>query len=193
MNARMFNPLEVMRLRNDPGLRNNVIAATFGKDVRRYADGSPKKHQGWDLYAAVGTSCFAIAEGLVLWVRNSGDYGNQLLLQFNRDGSPLNSSSAATLYAFYAHLSEVMVDEMQSIKAGQKIALTGTSGNADPKYPHLHFEIRTSSSKALSGLHGRLDPSTVLGGQLLSCRTEQIGGFDLVHMVCRMTDQPTPL
>ena len=35
-----YSPLEVMRLRNDAGLRFSTIGATFGPDVRRNAGGT---------------------------------------------------------------------------------------------------------------------------------------------------------
>jgi murein DD-endopeptidase MepM/ murein hydrolase activator NlpD len=187
-----YNPLEVMRLRNDAGIRFSIVGATFGPDVRRNADGTPKKHQGWDLYAPQGTPAYAVADGIVVWTRNHGDYGMQLLLQFNREGS-LTSSPDSTLYAFYAHLSKIKVSVMDQVRGGRQIALTGTTGNADPRYPHLHFEIRTTASTGVTGLNGRLDPSTILGGQILSCTSELIGGIDTVRMVCSATDQATPV
>src|ERR1700744_4427607 len=146
-----YNPLEVMRLRNDAGVRFSTIGATFGPDVRRNADGTPKKHQGWDLYAPVGTPAYAVADGIVVWTRDQGDYGKQLLLQFNKDGS-LTSSTEGTLYAFYAHLSDISSEAMSQVKGGQRIAFTGVTGNADQKYPHLHFEIRTTPRTDITGL-----------------------------------------
>jgi murein DD-endopeptidase MepM/ murein hydrolase activator NlpD len=180
-----------MRLRNDAGIRFSTIGATFGPDVRRNADGTPKKHQGWDLYAPEGTPAYAVADGVILWTRNHGDYGTQLLLQFSRDGASASSDTA--VYAFYAHLSDITVKEMAQVLGGQQIALTGTTGNADSRYPHLHFEIRTTARTDVTGLTDRLDPSTILGGQLLSCGSENIGGIDTVQMVCRTTDQATPV
>ena len=69
----IYNPLEVMQLRNDAGLRFNSIGATFGPDVRRKSGGRPKPHQGWDLYAKIGTPVFAVAGGIVVWTRTQGD------------------------------------------------------------------------------------------------------------------------
>jgi len=192
--ATLYNPLEVMRLRNDAGVKFNSIGATFGPDVRTYNDGRPKKHQGWDLYAQVGTPVFAISDGVVAWTRDEGDYGKQLLLKLNRDGSVKRKSVDGAVYAFYAHLSKILVKDPY-VKGGQNIAETGTTGKGknapDPRYPHLHFEIRTTDR--IGDPEGRLDPSVILGAQLLSCTSAEIGGVDTVQMVCRITGQPTPV
>ncbi len=186
----LLYPLEVMRLRNDAGLRHNVLGATYGKDVRREADGTAKPHQGWDLYAKQGTPIYAVADGIVAWTANGGDYGRQILLQFNRDASM--TSGEGTVFAFHAHLKEVLVSKGDVVKGGQKIGLTGISGNADAKYPHLHFELRTTDNRQ-GGLKGRLDPSSVYGGALISCRSEQIGGIDTVKSVSIEQGKATPV
>ncbi|AMK74999.1 MULTISPECIES: M23 family metallopeptidase [Methylomonas] len=188
---KFYYPLERMQFRNDSGLRN-VIGATYGKDARK-KNGHPKWHQGWDLYAQVGTDCFAIADGIVLWTKqNSGDYGTQLLLQFNRDGSAFSSSDC--LFAFYAHLSKMSVTPGTFVTAGQKLAETGISGNASIKYPHLHFEIRkTSAISAGKGEGNRIDPGYVLGFDFMSCRSENIGGIDFVTGMSIKRNQPTPI
>lgn len=187
-----FYPREVMRLRNDAGLRFST-GATFGPDVRRNADGTtPTRLQGWDLYAPAGTPAYAVADGIVVWTRDQGDYGKQLLLQLNRDGSSTGSSDGM-LYAFYPHLSDMSMAAMNQVRGGQQIALTSVTGNADQKYPHLHFEIRITARTDITGLAGRLDPRTILGGQLLSCSSEEIGGVDTVQMVCRATGDATPV
>jgi murein DD-endopeptidase MepM/ murein hydrolase activator NlpD len=78
------------------------------------------------------------------------------------------------------------------VKGGSKIGATGVSGNADKKYPHLHFDIRDTAARQ-GGLRGRFDPSTVLGGALLSCGSEEIGGIDTVRMACIEKGASTPL
>ncbi len=66
------------------------------------------------------------------------------------------------LYAFYAHLSDIRVKLNQKVKAGEIIALSGSTGNAKgmttvSKGAHLHFEVRTAMLVGL-GLIGRLNP-----------------------------------
>ncbi len=138
-------------------IRRNSQSNTFGM-VRRYPDGRPKPHQGWDFQARIGTDTFAIADGVVVFVKNNhGDYGTQLCLEFKYNGM--------SLYAFYAHLNNVFVWSGQTIKLGQIIASTGDSGNAHgmpSADEHLHFEIRFKASCGM-GLAERVSPIEVFG------------------------------
>jgi len=143
-----MKPLRICKLRT-AGLAS-VNSAKFGL-VRKDAKGNPRSHQGIDLQAKTGTDVFAIADGLIVGLNLGLDgYGYTLTLKF--DGK----------YAFYAHLSKVLVKVGESVKAGKLIAFTGDTGNAKgmdsiKKGAHLHFEIRTCQNCGL-GLTGRLDP-----------------------------------
>lgn len=132
-------------------IRNNAVSNTFGM-VRKKVDGSKKPHQGWDFYAAIGTQCYAIADGKIVHIGGAGDYGKVVVQSFVFGGK--------TLYAAYAHLSVINVALGQQVKRGDKIALTGDTGNAKGmkgKDLHLHFEIRTVPTPGL-GLAGRSTP-----------------------------------
>jgi len=138
-------------------IRGKKINHTFGM-VRRYRDGRPKPHQGWDFAAAVGTPTYAIADGKVEFVhKNLGDYGTQICLQFK--------FNEKIHYAFYAHLNSTRVSQGAQVKKGQQIGTTGISGNARRlarSEAHLHFEIRTRASCG-RGLGGRVSPLGIFG------------------------------
>jgi len=143
-------------------IRGNSIRHTFGM-VRRRANGSSRPHQGWDFEAKVGTPCFAIADGTIEVVRNTGAYGLQLVLRFDHDFD--GDGHVDRLYAFYAHLDCIEVKQGQTVKRGQQLGLTGESGNArgmPASQQHLHFEIRTKPLTGL-GLSGRYSPLAVFG------------------------------
>src|SRR6478752_7133816 len=59
-------------------IRRNKVSNTFGM-VRHNADGTTRPHQGWDFEAAIGTPCFAIADGKVALTKTGGDYGNTVV------------------------------------------------------------------------------------------------------------------
>ena len=140
-------PLERNEIRR--GIANNA----FGY-VR---NGGTRPHQGWDLYAPLGTMCYAVADGKIADVGYHPDFGNFVLLKFHHRGQ--------TLYAAYCHLSVPAVFAGDGVKAGDRIGLTGDSGNA--KNPngdeqHLHFEIRTQLAVG-RGLGVRIDPAQLYG------------------------------
>ena len=143
-------------------IRRGMINHTFGM-VRRRSDGSRRPHQGWDFEAAIGTPCYAVAAGTVLGVVNRGAYGLQALVRFEHDFD--DDGAVDTLFAFYAHLEKVEVSLGQSVSIGDRIGLTGNSGNArGMRGPdnHLHFEIRTRRWVGL-GLAGRISPLALFG------------------------------
>jgi murein DD-endopeptidase MepM/ murein hydrolase activator NlpD len=137
-------------------IRGRSVRHTFGM-VRRYPDGRPKPHQGWDFEADTGTPLYSIAEGEVVLVRNLGDYGLQMCASFDFDG--------ATYYAFYAHLQTCLPGVGDKLGPDDLIGSTGISGNArnlPRKDRHLHFEIRTQAH-AGRGLAGRVSPRAIFG------------------------------
>jgi murein DD-endopeptidase MepM/ murein hydrolase activator NlpD len=138
-------------------IRRGLLNHTFGM-VRKYANGTPKAHQGWDLEALIGTETYAISDGTIKFVKNNqGDYGTQVLLQFDFNGE--------TLYALYAHLDAVYVSAGKEVKLGQTLGTTGESGNAQGMAKadqHLHFEIREVANAGL-GLAHRRSPLKVFG------------------------------
>jgi len=137
-------------------IRRNLVNHTFGM-VRRNANGTRRPHQGWDFHAPIGTPTWAIADGRVVFIRNEGDYGRQVCIEFRHLGK--------TYYAFYAHLDSILVRRNQQVAAFDSIGTTGETGNAAgmaKEDQHLHFEIRTEPYPG-KGLNGRVSPATIYG------------------------------
>ncbi|MFB0620623.1 LysM peptidoglycan-binding domain-containing M23 family metallopeptidase [Streptomyces sp. AGS-58] len=88
-------------------------------------------HTGVDFVVPTGTPLKAVAAGTVVSAGWGGAYGNQVVIRLN-DG----------YYAQYGHLSQLSVSAGQSVTPGQRIGLSGATGNVTG--PHLHFEIRTT-------------------------------------------------
>jgi murein DD-endopeptidase MepM/ murein hydrolase activator NlpD len=166
-------PLRQMNLRTQ-GLSSSY-AASFGL-VR---NGGKRAHQGWDLEAAIGAQCYAISEGVITHTGFHRQFGLNVVLMFSESGRS-QVSAVDALWAFYAHLSHIFVVKDQSVEAGDPIGLTGVTGNADSKAPHLHFEIRsTANPNPGTGFIGRLDPARVLGYRYLVCRPPTDHGVTL--------------
>lgn len=160
----MRNPLLTMRIRPYQGHVSNPISNTYGNVRTQPVHGKPKPrvHQGWDLQAAPLTVVYAIADGEAEVLPYSPDgWGNCVRLKFTYHGR--------NLYAFYAHLTSVLVGN-SSVKEGTPLGLTGMTGNArklSRREAHLHFGIATRPNPR-KGLHDYIDPGEVLGYSVYS-------------------------
>ncbi|MEH2249570.1 LysM peptidoglycan-binding domain-containing M23 family metallopeptidase [Nostoc sp.] len=92
-------------------------------------------HSGVDLLAAVGTNVLAIAPGTVAFANDQGSYGKLVII--NHSGG---------LQSRYAQLDNIKVTVGQQVKKGDLLGTVGTSGKPSSNQPHLHFEMRSSSS-----------------------------------------------
>ncbi|WP_418958400.1 M23 family metallopeptidase [Streptomyces tritici] len=94
------------------------------------------KHSGQDFAVPVGTPVKAAGAGTVV---KAGPYGGGDGPAY---GNAVVIKHANGKYSQYAHLSKINVHVGQKVGAGQRIALSGNTGNSSG--PHLHFEIRTT-------------------------------------------------
>ncbi len=119
-NRELRSPVDVSRLKPGEG-------AGFGKRFNP-ATNSEAFHTGVDFVLAAGNSVYATASGVVVKAANSGDYGNQIVIEHNKK---LTTSSA--------HLERILVKVGEKVEAGQLIGLVGSTGRSTG--PHLHFEV----------------------------------------------------
>lgn len=92
-----------------------------------------RKHEALDIMAARGTPVFAVDSGRVAKLFNSAA-GGLTVYQFDRDER----------YAYYyAHLDGYAqgLAEGMALKRGDLVGYVGSTGNAPPHAPHLHFTI----------------------------------------------------
>lgn len=163
------DPLDHCTLRT-AGLASKK-SATFGM-VR---NGGTRAHQGIDLVAEPGTAIYAVANSKVVGVAYSKEhvnYGNTIILAVDINDLPQTQQEATraslhpdatTLYFFYAHLSQIDVKQGDMVALGDKLGLTGDSGNAFgmstiARGSHLHFEVRSTEKKPGVGIQNRVDP-----------------------------------
>jgi LysM repeat protein len=98
-------------------------------------DYSPSaNHWGIDIAGNEGEAVYATDAGVVVYAGwNNYGYGNMIMIDHGRGFQSL-----------YAHLSALNVICGQSVGQGDVIGAIGTTGRSSG--PHLHFEIRASSS-----------------------------------------------
>ncbi|WP_349811185.1 M23 family metallopeptidase [Xanthomonas dyei] len=113
-------------------------------------------HDAIDILAPAGTPVLAVADGTVEKLFDS-ERGGLTMYQFEPGG---------TYCYYYAHLQRYAdgLAEKQSIKRGQVIGYVGSTGNADPAAPHLHFEIHRLGPEKQWWKGEALNPYPVLHG-----------------------------
>jgi murein DD-endopeptidase MepM/ murein hydrolase activator NlpD len=87
-----------------------------------------RMHKGVDWSTPIGTTVFASSDGVVASAGYRNGYGYCVYIN-HPDGRQTR----------YAHLSEVLVSQGQSVSQGQTIAKSGNTGRSTG--PHVHFEI----------------------------------------------------
>lgn len=85
-------------------------------------------HAGVDLANDIGTHVMAARAGQVIWAGWRGGYGYTVMLDHG-----------GGYVSLYGHLDDYFVERGQYVRAGQRIASMGNTGNSTG--PHLHFEI----------------------------------------------------
>jgi len=151
--------------------RLNTSGSPIGGDFGAVRSFGHKNHQGWDLYADIGSPVYAVSREIVTFVRAHGDYGLQLCLELTGPEIPAlaRQLGAYELYAFYGHLAVASAKPGCAAEEGERLGLTGNSGNAEGTPLHLHFEIRREANLG-KGLQGRINPAELLGFQYYQCR-----------------------
>ncbi|WP_024889268.1 M23 family metallopeptidase [Luteimonas huabeiensis] len=110
------------------GVGREALHDTFS-DAR----GAGRPHDAIDIMAPAGTPVLAVADGHVEKLFDS-ERGGLTLYQFEPGGR----------YAYYyAHLQGYApgIEEGRALRRGETIGYVGSTGNADPAAPHLHFAI----------------------------------------------------
>jgi murein DD-endopeptidase MepM/ murein hydrolase activator NlpD len=88
-----------------------------------------RPHYGTDINLETGDTVVASFDGMVRVARHYHGYGNCVIVRHNNG-----------LETVYAHLSKLLVESGQVVKAGSTLGLGGNTGHSYGS--HLHFEIR---------------------------------------------------
>ena len=92
-----------------------------------------RTHRATDILAPRGTPVIAAIDGEVVTFRQNSAGGNTVYL---------TDSEHRYIY-YYAHLDRFSEKVLQSVRVrqGDVIGYVGTTGNAPPDTPHLHFQV----------------------------------------------------
>lgn len=109
----------------------NLITSGYGRRDQP-TEGASTNHKALDIGVRY-TTIYAPADGYVVMASKQSGYGNFIMIKHSN-----------SLYTCYGHLSSYKVSAGQTVSRGQAIATSGNTGVSSG--PHLHFEVRTSSS-----------------------------------------------
>ena len=112
-----------------PTQRQYRISSHFNPRRKNPVTGRIAPHKGVDFSMPIGTPIIAPADGVVVKVSyQAGGAGRYVMLRHGREYQTV-----------YMHLSRPLVKPGQSVKKGQRIALSGNTGRSTG--PHLHYEF----------------------------------------------------
>ena len=92
-------------------------------------------HGGIDFPCSTGSRVVAAQDGIVITVKRLNySYGYYVMIYHGTD------SKGRSVVTLYAHNSSILVGVGDTVKRGQQIAKSGSTGNSTG--PHCHFEVR---------------------------------------------------
>lgn len=126
-------------------------------DTYEQARGSDRRHDAIDILAPAGTPVLAVTDGHVEKLFSS-EQGGLTLYQFEPSGRYVY---------YYAHLQGYApgVVEGKALKRGELIGYVGSTGNANPAAPHLHFAISVLGPERKWWKATPVNPYPLLGGK----------------------------
>ncbi|MEG1762772.1 MAG: M23 family metallopeptidase [Bacteroidales bacterium] len=101
---------------------NGIVTSRFGPRSRRY-------HKGTDVKLYTGDPIHAAFDGVVRVSVRNPSYGYLVIVRHYNG-----------LETYYAHMSKLLVEADQPVKAGDLVGLGGNTGHS--RGSHLHFEVR---------------------------------------------------
>jgi murein DD-endopeptidase MepM/ murein hydrolase activator NlpD len=119
--------------------------------------GSSRRHEAIDIPAPRGTPVLSAAPGRVMRLYSSKDGG---LMIYAADATE-------RFILMYAHLDSYArgLSDGATLERGQAIGYVGTTGNAPPNLPHLHFAIARTPNVARWWTGVPVNPYPLLHGQ----------------------------
>jgi murein DD-endopeptidase MepM/ murein hydrolase activator NlpD len=144
------------------GIAAQHLTDMFG-DVR---GGGTRNHEALDIMAPRGTPVVATEDGVVAKLFESAE-GGLTIYQFD---------PTQTYSYYYAHLDRYAdgIAEGRQVRRGQVIGYVGSTGNASPEGPHLHFAIFRLGADRKWHEGTPINPFPALGGRVQTSHTSTL-------------------
>jgi len=141
------------------GVMSTHLTNTYGDD----RGGGARRHGALDIMAARGTPVVATEDGRIEKLFTSAA-GGLTIYQFD---------PTRTFSYYYAHLDRYAdgLAEGQEVKRGQMVGYVGSTGNASPEGPHLHFAIFRLGPEKKWHEGVPINPFPLLGGTATASHT----------------------
>ena len=112
-------------------------------DTYHQARSGGRIHMATDIMAMRGTPVLAASSGRIIKLANSGAGGITIYI----------ADASGRYVEYYAHLMDYApnVKEGLAVQEGDVIGFVGTTGNASPDAPHLHFQVMRSDANYWNG------------------------------------------
>jgi murein DD-endopeptidase MepM/ murein hydrolase activator NlpD len=120
------------------GVQPSALTDTFHE-----ARSGGRMHMATDILAMRGTPVLAAAPGRIIKLANGGAGGITIYV----------ADASGRYVEYYAHLTGYApnVKEGQEVQEGEVIGFVGTTGNAPPNTPHLHFQVMRGDANYWNG------------------------------------------
>ncbi|MFD1008888.1 MULTISPECIES: murein DD-endopeptidase MepM [Oceanisphaera] len=131
--------------------RSSRISSTYNLNRKHPITGRVRPHKGTDFAVPTGTAVLAPSDGVVVKSVYHALAGNYLVIRHGRQYTTR-----------FLHLSKFLVKEGDTVRRGQRIALSGNTGRSTG--PHLHYEFHVNN-RAVDAMQVKLPMAEGLGGE----------------------------
>jgi murein DD-endopeptidase MepM/ murein hydrolase activator NlpD len=128
------------------------------RDTFHATRGGGRIHMATDILAMRGTPVISASDGRIIKLSNGGSGGITIYV----------ADASGRYLHYYAHLDGYAqnVKEGLGVKEGQVIGFVGTTGNAPPNTPHLHYQVMRSDKDYWNGTPIDVRPFMTKPGRL---------------------------
>ncbi|GGB49541.1 peptidase M23 [Oceanisphaera marina] len=130
--------------------RSSRISSTFNLHRKHPITGRVQPHKGTDFAVPIGTPVLAPGDGVVVKAVRHALAGNYLVIRHGRQYTTR-----------FLHLSKFLVKQGDTVRRGQRIALSGNTGRSTG--PHLHYEFHVNN-RAVDAMQVKLPMAEGLAG-----------------------------